>query len=77
MPCGPSRYSLPRRVGAHVPIGLKVTSDLNRNAQKSFLTRLDRVWTIANQPGYGVGDDMDVLLSEFDSSFQSDGGLWK
>ena len=56
---------------------LRVTSDLNRNAQKSCLTRLDRVRTIARQPGYGVGEDMDVLLSEFDSSFQSGGGLWK
>jgi hypothetical protein len=56
---------------------LKATSDLNRKAQKGFLTRLDRVRTIARQLGYGVGDDMDVLLSEFDSSFQSSGGLWK
>jgi hypothetical protein len=56
---------------------LKTTSDLNRKAQKNFLTRLDRVRTIARQLGYGVGDDMDVLLSEFASSFQSDGGLWK
>jgi hypothetical protein len=56
---------------------LKATSDLNRKAQKGFLTRLDRVRTIARQLGYGVGDDIDVLLSEFDSSFQSSGGLWK
>jgi hypothetical protein len=43
---------------------LNTTSDLNRKAQKNLLTRLDRVRTIARQLGYGVGDDMDVLLSE-------------
>ena len=47
---------------------LKTTSDLNTKARKNFLTRLDRVRTIARQLGYGVGDDMDVLLSEFASS---------
>lgn len=56
---------------------LKTMSDLTGKLQKRFLTRLDRVRTIARQLGYGVGDDMDVLLSEFDSSFQSGGGLWK
>jgi len=56
---------------------LKTVSELNGKLQKCFLTRLDRVRTIARQLGYAVGGDMDVLLSEFDSSFQSSGDLWK
>jgi hypothetical protein len=32
----------------------------------SFLSISDRVQSIGRQLGYGVGDDMDVLLAEFD-----------
>ena len=45
---------------------LKATASLNRNVRNDFLVRLDRVRSIGCQLGNGVGDDMDVLLSEFD-----------
>src|SRR5262249_58470685 len=41
------------------------------SVQTSLLGRLDRVRTIGRQLGHFVGEDMDVLLAEFDSSFQT------
>ena len=47
---------------------LKATSNLTDQVQNDFLSRLDRVRTIGRQLGNGVGEDMDVLLSDFESS---------
>lgn len=47
---------------------LKATASLTGKVQKGFLARLDRVRDIGRQLGNGVGEDMDVLLSEFDLS---------
>jgi hypothetical protein len=49
---------------------LKITNTLAGNARRVLLTRLDRVRNISHEFGYGVGDEMDVLLSEFVPSFQ-------
>jgi hypothetical protein len=49
--------------------GLKAMAGLNRNVQNGFLPRLDHVRSIGRQLGNGVGEDMDVLLSEFDYLF--------
>jgi hypothetical protein len=49
---------------------LKQTSYLNGKVRSCLFTRLDRVRTIGRQLGYGVGDYMDVLLSQCTSSFQ-------
>jgi hypothetical protein len=49
---------------------LNTTANLTANVQSEVLTRLDRVRSIGHEFGYGVGDDMDVLLSEFVPSFQ-------
>jgi hypothetical protein len=48
---------------------LKITNTLAGNARRGLLTRLDRVRNISHEFGYGVGDEMDVLLSEFVPSF--------
>lgn len=56
---------------------LKVTDSLAANVRTGLLTRLDRVRCICHEFGYGVGDDMDVLLSEFVPSFQHRGASWK
>ena len=56
---------------------LKTTNTLAANVQDGLLTRLDRVRSICHEFGYGVGDDMDVLLSEFVPSFQHRGASWK
>ena len=45
---------------------LRQTNHLNREVRSGFLARLDCVRTIGRQLGYGVGDYMDVLFSEFD-----------
>lgn len=47
---------------------LRATAGLNRNVRNGFLARLDHVRSIGRQLGNNVGMDMDVLLSEFDSS---------
>ena len=48
---------------------LKATDGLNRNVRNGFLARLGHVRSIGRQLGNGVGEDMDVLLSEFDYLF--------
>jgi hypothetical protein len=50
---------------------LKAAANLTGNVQNDFLSRLDRVRSIGRQLGNGVGEDMDILLAEFDSSFQA------
>src|SRR5215831_8084178 len=47
---------------------LKTAANLTGNVQRGFLSRLDRVRSIGRQLGNGIGEDMDVLLSEFESS---------
>ncbi len=56
---------------------LKATTAVPINLQRSLVPRLERVRDIGRQLGYGVGDDMDVLLSEFDSAFPPRGASWK
>jgi hypothetical protein len=41
---------------------LKITNTLAGNARRGLLTRLDRLRNISHEFGYGVGDQMDVLL---------------
>jgi hypothetical protein len=48
---------------------LKITNTLAGNARRGLLTRLDRVRNISHEFGYDVGEEMDVLLSEFVPSF--------
>jgi len=50
---------------------LKTTTALPMNIQTSLLSRLDRVRDVGRQVGYGIGEDMDVLLTDFASSFQA------
>jgi hypothetical protein len=47
---------------------LKSAASLSGKVQNGFLARLDRVRSIGRQLGNRVGEDMDVLLSEFDLS---------
>ena len=56
---------------------LEATANLTGNVQNGFLVRLDRVRSIGRQLGNGVGEDMDVLLSEFDLSVHARGASWK
>jgi hypothetical protein len=56
---------------------LEATTNLTGNVQNGFLARLDRVRNIGRQLGNGVGEDMDVLLSEFDLSVHARGASWK
>ncbi len=56
---------------------LKAMANLTVKVQKGFLVRLDRVRSIARQFGNGVGEGMDVLLSEFDLSVHARGASWK
>jgi hypothetical protein len=56
---------------------LKTTNTLASNVRSGFITRLDRVRNISHEFGYGVGGDMDVLLSEFVPSFQQRSASWK
>jgi hypothetical protein len=37
----------------------------NRQSKSDLVSRLDRVRTISHDFGYGVGDDMDFLLSKY------------
>jgi hypothetical protein len=53
---------------------LKTTNTLAANVQNGLIARLDHVRSISHEFGYGVGDDMDVLLSEFVSAR---GASWK
>jgi hypothetical protein len=52
---------------------LKITNTLAGNARRGLLTRLDGVRNISHEFGYDVGDEMDVLLSEFVPAFQHRG----
>jgi hypothetical protein len=52
---------------------LKITNTLAGNARRGLLTKLDRVRNISHELGYGVGDEMDVLLSEFVPAFEHRG----
>ena len=55
---------------------LHATGKVQGKAQGVFHTRLERVRSIGRRLGDGVGEDMDVLLSEFESS--TPGGVpWK
>ena len=55
---------------------LKATAGLNRNIRSGFLARLDHVRSVGRQLGNGVGEDMDVLLSEFDYLFPPGDESW-
>lgn len=44
---------------------LKLANTLPMNGRDSLLARLDRLRRISHQFGYGVGDDMDYLLSRY------------
>ncbi len=50
---------------------LETTNILAGNIRSGLLLRLDRVRNICHGFGYGVSDDMDVLLSEFFPSFST------
>ena len=50
---------------------LETTNILASNIRNVLLLRLDHVRNICHGIGYGVGDDMDVLLSEFVPSFSA------
>ncbi len=56
---------------------LKAAANLTGNVQSDFLSRLDRVRSIGRQLGNGVGEEMDILLSEFESSTYPRGVPWK
>ena len=56
---------------------IKITNTLAGNARRGLLTRLDRVRNISHEFGFGVGDEMDVLFSEFAPAFQHRGAAWK
>ncbi len=44
---------------------IKLAATLPTNGRNGLLARLDRVRRISHQFGYGVGDDMDFLLSRY------------
>ena len=44
---------------------LKIVNALSVERRDDLLTRLDRVRVISHKIGYGVGDDMDSLMSKF------------
>ena len=48
---------------------LKASVGLNRKVRNDFLAWLDHVRRTGRQLGNGVGEDMDVLLSEVDYLF--------
>jgi hypothetical protein len=54
---------------------LKISATLAANTQNGLLKRLDRVRSIGHELGYGIGDEMDVLLAEYVPSFFSRGVL--
>jgi hypothetical protein len=44
---------------------LKLANTRSGDRKRDLVSRLDRVRTISHQFGYGVGDDMDFLLSKY------------
>jgi hypothetical protein len=44
---------------------LKMANTLSAHRRDELMTRLDRVRVVSHKVGYGVGDDMDFLLSKF------------
>jgi hypothetical protein len=44
---------------------LKAANTLSRSSRECLIARLDRVRGVSHQFGYGVGDDMDFLLSSY------------
>jgi len=73
--CADVRHADPAYFDALVRMfeqALRAIAKLATNVQSSLLTRLDRVRSIGRQLGYGVGDNMDVLLAEFDSSIHAE-----
>jgi hypothetical protein len=44
---------------------LKLANALSANRRDELIARLDRVRVISHEFGYGVGDDMDFLLSKY------------
>jgi len=44
---------------------VKLANALSAHRRDDLVTRLDRVRVISHKFGYGVGDDMDFLLSKF------------
>ena len=44
---------------------LKLAHTLSVERRNDLITRLDRVRVIGHEFGYGVGDDMDFLLSKY------------
>ena len=55
---------------------LQAAAKLTGKVQNEFLARLDRVRNIGRQLGNGVGEDMDVLLSEFELSGHGRSASW-
>jgi hypothetical protein len=47
---------------------LKFANALSLDRRDDLVSRLDRVRTISHDFGYGVGDDMDFLLSKYTRS---------
>jgi hypothetical protein len=47
---------------------LHTTGSLPANAQRGLIGRLDNVRNLSRELGYGVGDDIDILFSEFVST---------
>jgi hypothetical protein len=47
---------------------IKHADALPPDQRSPFFQRLDRVCQISHNFGYGVGDDMDCLLAEYDAS---------
>ena len=56
---------------------LKAAANLTGNVQSDLLSRLDCVRSIGRQLGNGVGEEMNVLLSKFESSTYPRGVPWK
>jgi hypothetical protein len=44
---------------------VKLANAISVERRDDFLARLDRVRAISHEFGYGVGDDLDFLLSKF------------
>lgn len=49
----------------------RTTTSLSDNIQSGLLVSFEYVRNVCRQLGYSVADDMDVLFSESDSSFQA------
>ena len=52
---------------------LKLADVLSVDRRRDLVSRLDRVRTISHKFGYGVGDDMDFLLSKYTRGVAADG----